>query len=92
VLDGRVFVRPWNDNPHGWYRAFQEEPRGRIQIPSGREIPVRAKQIRGERLIDRVDRSYAEKYNTPASRKYVIGFATPKRRKTTTELTPLGNH
>jgi hypothetical protein len=89
VLDGRVFVRPWNDKPHGWYRAFQEEPRGRIQIPSGREIRVRARQVRGERLYDAVDLAYAEKYNTPASRKYVVGFATARRRKTTTELIPL---
>ena len=90
VLNGRVFVRPWNDKPHGWYRAFQNEPRGRIQIPSGREIRVRARQVRGERLMDAVDRAYAEKYTTPASRKYVIGFARPRRRKTTTELTPPG--
>jgi hypothetical protein len=89
VLDGRVLVRPWNDKPHGWYRTFQEEPRGRIQIPSGREIRVRARQVRGERLYDAVDLAYAEKYNTRASRKYVVGFATPRRRKTTTELIPL---
>ena len=89
VLDGRVFVRPWNDKPHGWYRTFQEEPRGRIQIPSGREIRVRARQVRGERLYDAVDLAYAEKYNTQASRKYVVGFATGRRRKTTTELIPL---
>ena len=90
VLGGRVFVRPWNDKPHGWYRAFKKEPRGRIQIPSGREIRVRARPVRGERLMDAVDRAYAEKYTTPASRQYVIGFATPKRRKTTTELVPPG--
>ena len=69
VIDGRVFVRPWNDKPGGWYRAFRVEPRGRIHIPPGREIPVRARQVRGERLIDAVDRAYAEKYITPASRK-----------------------
>jgi len=90
VLKGRVFVRPWNDKPHGWYRAFKEDPRGRIQIPSGREIRVRARPVRGERLMDAVDRAYAEKYTTPGSRKFVIGFATSKRRKTTTELVPPG--
>jgi hypothetical protein len=88
VIDGRVFVRPWNDKPGGWYRAFREEPRGRIHIPPGREIPVRARQVRGERLIDAVDRAYAEKYITPASRKYVAGFRSIKRRNTTTELRP----
>jgi hypothetical protein len=50
---------------------------------------VRAKHVRGERLINAVDGAYAEKYKTPASRKYVAGFATSRRRKTTTELIPL---
>jgi len=88
VVDGRVFVRPWNDKPGGWHRAFLEEPRGTIQIPSGREIPVRARRTRSERLMDAVDAEYAEKYPTPASRKWVRGFAQPRRRATTTELVP----
>ena len=88
VVKGRVFVRPWNDKPLGWYRKFLEEPRGTIQIP-GREIRVRARKTRGERLLDAVDLAYAEKYRTPASRKYVRGFATDRRRGTTTELIPL---
>jgi hypothetical protein len=88
VLKGRVFVRPWNDKPHGWHRAFQKDPHGTIQIASGREVPVRARAVRGERLIDAIDAAYGEKYTTPASRKYVIGFARPRRRRTTTELLP----
>ena len=87
VVKGRVFVRPWNDKPGGWYRVFLEEPRGVIQI-AGREIRVRARMARGERLYDAIDRAYGEKYTTPASRQYVRGFARPKRRKTTTELLP----
>jgi hypothetical protein len=88
VLKGRVFVRPWNDKRGGWYQAFQKDPRGTIQIAGGREIAVRARTVRGERLIDAIDRAYGEKYTTPASRKYVSGFARPRRRKTTTELVP----
>jgi hypothetical protein len=87
VVDGRVFVRPWNDKPDGWYRALLEDPRGAITI-GDREIRVRARPVRGERLIDAVDRAYAEKYPTPGSRKYVRGFARPARRRTTTELLP----
>lgn len=28
VLEGRIFVRSWNDKPTGWYRAFRAEPSG----------------------------------------------------------------
>ena len=87
VVDGQVFVRPWNDKPHGWYRAFLEEPRGRIEI-AGREIGVRARRRQGQRLLDAIDRAYKEKYKTPASLKYVAGFARARRRSTTLELMP----
>ena len=87
VVDGRVFVRPWNDRPQGWYRAFLENPFGAMTI-GDREVRVRARSVRSERLVSAVDRAYAEKYNTPGSRKYVLGFARPRRRRTTTELIP----
>jgi hypothetical protein len=88
VVRGRVFARSWSDQPTGWYRAFVDEPRGAIQIASGREIRVRAKTVRGERLLDSIDAAYAQKYHTPASRKWVQGFARPTRRTTTIEFTP----
>ena len=87
VVEGRVFVRSWNDKPTGWYRAFLAEPVGSIQL-AGREIPVRAKRIRGERLRDAVTRAYAEKYDTQASEKWVRGFAEPHRAVATFELVP----
>ena len=43
VTNGRVFVRPWNDKPSGWYRAFRKVPYGVIQI-GGRELAVRARR------------------------------------------------
>src|SRR5213079_1002071 len=49
VVEGGVFVRSWNDKPTGWYRAFQAQPLGSIQL-AGREIAIRARQLRGERL------------------------------------------
>jgi hypothetical protein len=85
---GRVFVRSWNDKPTGWYRAFIDEPLGTIQAPGGREIRVRARKVRGERLLDTIDAAYAEKYDTPASLKWVRGFREARRRATTLELTP----
>jgi hypothetical protein len=90
VVAGRVFVRPWYDKPTGWHSAFLQDPRGAISL-AGREIPIRARQSRGERLFDAVDAAYAQKYDTKASRKWVRGFAQPARRKTTTELLPLSD-
>jgi hypothetical protein len=87
VVNGRLFVRSWNDKPRGWHRAFLEEPRGAIQVGE-REIRVRARRVRGERLMDAIDAAYAEKYRTPASLKYVRGFRLARRRRTTMELTP----
>ena len=87
VVDGRVFVRSWTLKPGGWYRALLDDPRGTIQVGE-REVRVRAVRARGERLRDAVERAYAEKYPTPASRTYVRGFRTPRRRETTMEFVP----
>jgi hypothetical protein len=87
VVGGRVFVRSWNDKATGWYRAFLAQPLGSIQL-AGREIAVRAKRLRGERLRDAVTRAYARKYGTKASEKWVRGFAEPRCAATTLELAP----
>jgi hypothetical protein len=88
VVNGRVFARSWTDKPTGWFRAFTAEPRGTLQIPGGREIRVRAKKTRGERLLDAIDDAYGQKYHTPASQKWVRGFTQPTRRATTLEFVP----
>jgi hypothetical protein len=88
VVEGRAFVRSWNDKPTGWYRAFQAEPLGSIQL-AGREIAVRARQTRSERLREAVTRAYAAKYDTKASAKWVRGFAEPGRAVMTLELVPV---
>ena len=87
VVDGRAFVRPYFNKRGGWYQVFLEEPRGVLQV-GDREVPIRAKQSRGERLLDAIDEAYAEKYPTPGSRKWVKGFAAPSRRARTLELLP----
>ena len=87
VVEGRVFVRSWNDKPTGWYRAFQAEPLGSIRL-ADREIPVRARRPRAERLRDAATRAYAEKYTTKGSQKWVRGFAEPDRVAATLELVP----
>jgi hypothetical protein len=87
LIGDRVFVRPWYDKPSGWRRALLLEPRGSIRV-GDREIPVRARLVRGARLFDAVDAAYAAKYTTKASQKWVRGFSLARRRKTTTELLP----
>ncbi|MEW5917838.1 MAG: DUF2255 family protein [Gemmatimonadota bacterium] len=87
VVDGRVFVRSWYMRPGGWYFSFLEQPLGAIQV-GARELRVRAKPVRSSRVKTAVSKAYAEKYVTPASIKYVKGFARGKRRDTTTELAP----
>jgi len=87
VVDGRVFVRSWNDKPTGWFRAFRKQPGGTIQVGE-LEIPVRAKPVRGARIRDAVTAAYGEKYNTKASLKWVEGFAEPARALTTLEFIP----
>jgi hypothetical protein len=88
IVEGRVFVRSWNDMPTGWYRPFEAQPLGSIQL-AGREIAIRARRLRSERLQDAVSRAYAGKYDTKASQKWVRGFAEPHRCATTLELLPV---
>ena len=85
VVDGRVFVRSWTIKPDGWYQAFLDDPLGAIQVGE-RHVRVRAVPARGTRIRDAVERAYALKYSTPASRKYVRGFRTKRRRDTTMEF------
>ena len=87
LVEGRLFVRSWNDKPTGWFRAFKKEPNGTIEI-AGREMPVKARVVRSGRIRKAVTAAYGEKYNTKASRKWVEGFAEPERELTTIEFTP----
>ena len=88
VVEGRVFVRSWSLKPRSWYRTFQQEPRGIIEV-NGAELPVRAVRTRSERLKDAVSQAYLEKYHTPGSIKYAQEMGGEKSRATTTELVPL---
>lgn len=87
VVEGRLFVRSWNDKPTGWYRAFRKQPQGSVQV-AGLEIPVRAKVTRSARIREAVTEAFGQKYNTKASRKWVEGFGEPTREETTLELAP----
>ena len=87
VIDGRLFARSWTLTKGGWYRSLLDDPLGVIQV-GDREVRIRARQVKSERLRDAVEIGYAEKYPTKASQKYVRGFRTPRRRDTTVEFVP----
>jgi hypothetical protein len=87
VVDGRVFARSWTLKPGGWYRTFLEDPLGALQVGE-RQVRVRAVRVRSKRMLDAIARAYAEKYTTPASRRYVRGFRTARRRAATIEFVP----
>ena len=79
VVKGRVFARSWSDKPTGWFRAFIGEPRGMVQIPNGPEVRVRAKRVRGERLLDAIDAAYGTIQRTRLAEMgaRICGAATP---------------
>jgi hypothetical protein len=87
VVEGRVFARSWKQARGGWYRTLLDDPLGTLQVGE-REIRVRARHARSERIRDEVERAYAEKYPTRGSQKYVRGFRTARRRDTTFEFLP----
>lgn len=88
VVEGRVFVRSWSLKTRSWWRTFQEDPEGIIQVGE-QQLPVRAVSTRSDRLKDAVDRAYLEKYNTKGSIQYAKDMGSEKSRATTTELVPL---
>ena len=87
VVGSRVYARSWGVSRGGWYHSFLEDPNGAIQVGE-REIRVRAVRARSERVRDKVEEAYKEKYNTKASQKWVRGFRTERRRDATVEFVP----
>jgi hypothetical protein len=87
VVDRRVIVRSWNDDLGGWYRAFQAHPLGDVKFGT-RTVAVRAIALRSKQLNNAADKAYAAKYTTKPNAKYVKGFATASRKRTTLELVP----
>ena len=87
VVENRVFARSWTLKPDGWFRTFLDDPLGTIQV-GNRQIRVRARRVRSERILRAMEEAYARKYPTPGSRKYVRGFKTARRREASIEFVP----
>jgi hypothetical protein len=89
MVGERVLVRSWSGKKSGWVGAFLKAKTGTVRVSKDApDIPVRARHVTSEKLLDAMDVAYGEKYTTKAARKYVSGFATAKRRAMTLELTP----
>lgn len=88
VIEGRVFARSWNNKSDGWYAAFLKEPKGALEIDE-KEVPVRARNVTADSVLDSVTKAYSEKYTTKANEPYVVGFAEKTRRQNTLELVPM---
>lgn len=87
VVDGCVFVRSWSMKPQSWWRTFLEDPNGEIFVAKRkRGIKIRAKQVKSEKLKEKVSAAYREKYNTRGSIGYVEDMSRSPSRDTTTEL------
>ena len=87
VVEGRLFGRSWYVRPEGWNAAFRAERTGTIQVGT-RQVRVRVRAVRSERLLDAIETAYAAKYPTPASRVWVRGFRSKRRRASTLEFIP----
>lgn len=87
VVAGRLFARSWTVRRDGWYRTFQEDPLGTIQVGE-RQLKIRAVPVTSERILSAIEDAYATKYPTPGSKKYVRGFRTARRRAATVEFLP----
>ena len=83
----RIPAWSWTLTAGGWYRTLLDDPLCTIQIGE-RQVRVRAVRPRGTAILDAIEDAYAAKYTTAASRKYVRGFRTPRRRAATMEFQP----
>ena len=87
VVKGRVFARSWTVKPDGWYATFCDAGEGSLQV-GRRTVRVGSRAIRSAALLDAIEDAYARKYDTPASKKWVRGFRSKKRRAATLEFVP----
>ena len=87
VVNGRLYARSWTVKTAGWFDTFRDDPLGVIQV-GAQTVRIRAVRVRSERIRDAVEDAYAVKYDTKASRRYVRGFRTARRREATIEFVP----
>jgi hypothetical protein len=87
VVDGRVFARSWTMKKTGWHRTLLDEGAGVMQT-GDREVKIRGRAVRGERVKDAVTEAYFAKYDTPGSLTYCRGFSRGRRRESTIEFLP----
>ncbi|MBR1375197.1 MAG: DUF2255 family protein [Cardiobacteriaceae bacterium] len=71
VVDGRLFVRPYNGKNSSWYKSAMEFKKG-IIVAAGKTHQVEFQQIEDADLIKRVSDAYREKYKSSSYMNYMI--------------------
>ena len=79
-----MFVRSWTLKPDGWSRTSSTTRSARFKWVSGR--CACGGQGPEPRILAAMEVAYAAKYPTPASRTYVRGFRTARRRAASMEF------
>jgi hypothetical protein len=83
VVDGELYVRPYNGTRSRWYQSAIREKAGRI-MAAGLTKEVTFEQVSGA-INDRVDDAYRTKYATSP---YLAAMLAERPRSTTIKITP----
>ena len=83
VVDGRLFVRPWNGENSRWYQSAMSQRAGRISA-AGETFEVEF-AVGDPALDDRIDAAYRTKY---AGSSYMPPMIAAGPRSATVEITP----
>lgn len=83
VVDGRLFVRPWNGIRSRWYQSAIAQMGGRIAV-AGDIFDVSFAPAQAD-LQERIDSAYRDKY---ADSSYLPPMVAPGPRTATIEITP----
>ena len=82
VVDGRLFVRPYNGKNSSWYQSAIAYKTG-IIVAAGKTHNVDFTPATGSELNDKIDAAYREKYS---SSPYLNHMISQKCRETTIEI------
>ena len=83
VVDGRLFVRPWNGENSRWYQSAMSQRAGRISA-AGETFEVEF-AVGDPALDDRIDAAYRTKY---AGSSYLPPMIAAGPRAATVDITP----
>jgi hypothetical protein len=83
VVDGNVYVRPYNGTSSRWHQAAPKQGAGRIRA-GGLDLEVAFTPVEGQ-INDRIDAAYSAKY---ADSPYLPPMITARTRAATVRVDP----